>query len=153
MKALFTVLLLALSLTTFSAEIKVECLDKRGNVVDGSIEGLKKIINKITDGKTQVYVTGVITKIEKEDNKGLRHQKYNIQIDKDISFLIISNLSFGRVPIAAGKTVSVCGEYKKVGKGMVHWTHFDPHGPHADGFTIVDGIVYGDKEESLINNF
>ena len=153
MKALFTSLLLALSLTAFSAETKVECLDNRGNPIDGSVAGLKKIISTVKDGKTQVYVTGVITQIHKEDTKGLRHQKYNIQIDKDLSFLIVSNLSFGRVPIAMGKTVSVCGEFKHVGKGMVHWTHFDPHGPHADGFTLIDGKIYGDKEETQINRF
>ena len=36
---------------------------------------------------------------------------------------------------------------------MVHWTHFDPHGPHADGFTVVDGVLYGDKEEAQINRY
>ena len=153
MKAIFTSLLLALSLTAFSAETKIECLDQRGNPIDGSVDGLKKIISTVKDGKTQVFVTGVITNIQKEDNKGLRHQKYNINIDNQLSFLIVSNLSFGRVPIALGKTVSVCGEYKKVGKGMVHWTHFDPHGPHADGFTLVDGVLYGDKEEAQINRY
>lgn len=153
MKALFTGLLLALSLSAFSADTKVTCLDALGNVVDGSIPALKSIISSHKGGRAQVFVTGTITEIGKEDHNGLSHQKYSIKIDKDLTFLIVSNLEFGRIPLVVGKTVSVCGEYKRVGKGMVHWTHFDPHGPHANGFTIMDGVLYGDKEESLINKY
>lgn len=153
MKALFTGLLLTFSLSTFSGENKISCLDAKGNVVNGSISALRNIIASYKGGKAQVFVTGTITKIEKEDHSGLAHQKYNLKIDEDISFQIVSNLAFGRVPLAIGKSASVCGEYKKVGKGMVHWTHFDPHGAHADGFTIMDGILYGDKEEALINRY
>jgi hypothetical protein len=58
----------------------------------------------------------------------------------------VSTLDFGRVPVTVGSTLSVCGEFKKIGQGMVHWTHFDPHGGHPDGFTIVNGTLYGDKE-------
>jgi len=151
MRALFTGLLLALSLSAFSAETKVACLDAQGNVVNGSIPSLRSVMASHKGDRTQVFVTGTITEIKKEDHSGLAHQKYEIKIDKDITFLIVSNLAFGRVPLVVGKTVSVCGEYKRVGKGMVHWTHFDPHGPHANGFTIMDGVLYGDKEETLVN--
>lgn len=153
MKTLFTGLILVLSLSVFSAETKVACLDAKGNVVSESITKLKSVMNSYKGDRTQVFVTGTITEIKKEDHSGLAHQKYDIKIDKDITFLIVSNLAFGRVPLVVGKTVSVCGEYKRVGKGMVHWTHFDPHGPHANGFTIMDGVLYGDKEETLINKY
>ena len=153
MKALFTGLLLALSLSAFSADSNVACLDAQGNVVDGSIPALRSIMASHKGDRTQVYVTGTITEIKKEDHSGLAHQKYELKIDKDLTFLIVSNLAFGRIPLVVGKKVSVCGEYKRVGKGMVHWTHFDPHGPHANGFTIMDGILYGDKEVSLVNNY
>ncbi|MEA9355685.1 DUF3465 domain-containing protein [Bacteriovorax sp. PP10] len=149
MKALFTGLLLALSLSAFSAQPTVECKDFKGNVVDGSIARLRSVMANHKGEKTQVLVTGTIAQIGKEDNSGLQHQKYNMKVDKDITLQIVSNLEFGRIPLVVGKVTTVCGEFLRVGQGMVHWTHFDPHGPHADGFTIVDGVLYGDKETPL----
>jgi hypothetical protein len=149
MKALFTGLLLALSLSAFSAQPTVECKDFKGNVVDGSIARLRSVMANHKGEKTQVLVTGTITQIGKEDNSGLQHQKYNMKVDKDITLQIVSNLEFGRIPLVVGKVTTVCGEFLRVGQGMVHWTHFDPHGPHADGYTIVDGVLYGDKETPL----
>lgn len=149
MKALFTGLLLALSLSAFSAQPTVECKDFKGNVVDGSIARLRSVMANHKGDKTQVLVTGTISEIGKEDHSGLQHQKYNMKVDKDITLQIVSNLEFGRIPLVIGKVTTVCGEFLRVGQGMVHWTHFDPHGPHADGFTIVDGVLYGDKETPL----
>lgn len=149
MKALFTGLLLALSLSAFSADTTVECKDFKGNVVDGSITRLKSVIANHKGDKTQVLVTGTITEIKKEDHSGLAHQKYDMKVDKDITLQIVSNLEFGRIPLVVGKVTTVCGEFLRVGQGMVHWTHFDPHGPHADGYTIVDGVLYGDKETPI----
>ena len=91
-------------------------------------------------------ISGVITQILPEDHNGLPHQKYTLTVAGNIKLLIVSNLDFGRVPLTLGTTISVCGEFKNIGQGMIHWTHFDPHGGHPDGFTIVDGQLYGDKE-------
>jgi hypothetical protein len=96
--------------------------------------------------RPQIFVTGTITKILAEDHSGLPHQKFSLKLSNDITLSIVSNLDFGRIPLVVGKSISVCGEFKHVGQGMVHWTHFDPHGGHADGFTILDGKLYGDKE-------
>jgi hypothetical protein len=104
-----------------------------------------------SDKRPQVIVTGIVSNILAEDHNGLPHQKYILTVNENIKLLIISNLDFGRVPLEDGKQVSVCGEFKKVGQGMVHWTHFDPHGGHPNGFTIVDGKSYGDTEGSENN--
>lgn len=149
MKALFTGLLLTLSLSAFSAQLTVECKDFKGNVVDGSITRLRSVMANHKGEKTQVLVTGTISEIKKEDHSGLQHQKYNMKVDKDITLQIVSNLEFGRIPLLVGKATTVCGEFLRVGQGMVHWTHFDPHGPHADGYTVMDGVLYGDKETPL----
>lgn len=149
MKALFTGLLLALSLSAFSAETTIECKDFKGNVVDGSVARLRSVMANHKGDKTQVLVTGTITEIKKEDHSGLAHQKYNMKVDKDITLQIVSNLEFGRIPLVVGKVTTVCGEFIRVGQGMVHWTHFDPHGPHADGYTVMDGVLYGDKETPI----
>lgn len=152
MKALLTGLLLALSLSAFSAQPTVECKDFKGNVVDGSITRLKSVMADHKGNRTQVLVTGTISEIKREDHSGLAHQKYEMKVDKDITLQIVSNLEFGRIPLVVGKITTVCGEFLRIGKGgMVHWTHFDPHGPHADGFTVMDGVLYGDKETPLKN--
>lgn len=123
-----------------------DCKDQRGNVLNGSIDQLK-VVMKSRSGRPQTKVTGVVSQILPEDHEGLPHQKYTLTVSGEIKLLIVSNLDFGRVPLKVGQTLTVCGEFKKVGQGMIHWTHFDPHGGHPDGFTVANGVLYGDKEE------
>lgn len=122
-----------------------DCKDLKGSILANTVDQLK-VVMRSNANRPQVMVTGVVSQILPEDHAGLPHQKYTLTVAGDIKLLIVSNLDFGRVPVVMGKTVSVCGEFKKVGQGMVHWTHFDPHGGHPDGFTIVDGKLYGDTE-------
>ncbi|MDO9181975.1 MAG: DUF3465 domain-containing protein [Bacteriovorax sp.] len=122
-----------------------ECKDLRGSVLPDTVDQLK-VVMKSNASRPQVIATGVVSQILPEDHSGLPHQKYTLTVAGQIKLLIVSNLDFGRVPLVLGSTVSVCGEFKKVGQGMIHWTHFDPHGGHPDGFTIVNGALYGDKE-------
>jgi predicted small secreted protein len=123
-----------------------ECKDRNGNVVNGSIAQLRNVMNNPRDSRAQVYTTGTITVINKEDNTGLPHQKFDLKVDSDITLSIVSNLDFGRIPLTVGKKISICGEFRRIGKGMVHWTHFDPHGGHPNGFSILDGVLYGEHE-------
>lgn len=122
-----------------------ECKDARGTVIPNTIDQLKAVMRS-NSNRPQVVVTGVVTQIQPEDHQGLPHQKYEIMVGGQYKLLVVSNLDFGRVPLNKGTTLTVCGEFKKVGQGMIHWTHFDPHGGHADGFTIVNDVLYGDKE-------
>ena len=143
--SLFLLLSLSVSASQFNSATLPDCKDMRGSVLPNTIDQLK-VVMRSNAGSPQVMVTGVVTQILPEDHNGLPHQKYTLLVGGQIKLLIVSNLDFGRVPVAVGATLSVCGEYKKVGQGMIHWTHFDPHGGHADGFTIVNGVLYGDKE-------
>ena len=127
----------------FSADLPV-CKNVNGNQLSGSINEVRQIMNTNAN-RPQIFVTGVITQVLPEDNQGLPHQKFMLNVS-GISLEIVSNLDFGRIPLAVGETVSVCGEFLHVGAGMVHWTHFDPHGGHANGFTIVNGQAYGETE-------
>ncbi|MDD4973791.1 MAG: DUF3465 domain-containing protein [Bacteriovorax sp.] len=141
-------LFMLLSLSAFAgnpSSALPDCKNLRGSVVPNTIDQLK-VVMKSSVSNPQVIVTGVVTQIMPEDHKGLPHQKYTLTVGGQIKLLIVSNLDFGRVPLTVGTTLSVCGEYKNVGQGMIHWTHFDPHGGHPDGFTIVNGSLYGDKE-------
>lgn len=140
---IITSLFALLSFSSFAAN--VDCKDVRGNILSGTVDQLKTTM-KSNASKPQVMVTGVVSQILPEDHSGLPHQKYTITVANQIKLMIVSNLDFGRIPLQVGQTLSVCGEYLKVGQGMIHWTHFDPHGGHADGFTILNGTLYGDKE-------
>lgn len=147
MKALVAGFLFLLSFSTQSAILpQAECKDYKGNVVSGTIAQLKSVMANPKGNRMQVLVSGTITEIKKEDHSGRAHQKFNLKVDSDVTLLIVSNLEFGRLPLKEGKAATICGEFLRVGKGMVHWTHFDPHGPHADGFTIIDGTLFGDTE-------
>jgi hypothetical protein len=154
MKSLFLLLAFLVSTTpAFAARSLIEvqeCKDNRGTVLTTSMDSLSSVMRSRAD-RPQVYVSGVVVQIQPEDHSGLPHQKYTIRVNNQVTLLIVSNLDFGRVPLTVGATLSVCGEFKRVGQGMVHWTHFDPHGSHPDGFTIVDGKLYGDQENSYQN--
>lgn len=134
----------------FSAELPA-CKDRNGNELTGSFAEVVKIMNSRAN-RPQILVKGVVEKLLPEDRGSTPHQKYMITVSdrqvSDLKFQIVSNLEFGRVPAVVGSEVLVCGEYLRVGSGMVHWTHFDPHGGHPDGFTILKGRLYGDVELS-----
>ena len=136
---------LLISSGAFSEASMPQCKDARGNVVLGTIDQLKQIM-KSTTNRPQAFATGTVTSILPDDTQGLPHQKFFISVDEQINLEIVSNLDFGRVPLRVGQTISVCGEYLNVGQGMIHWTHFDPHGGHAEGFTILNGQLFGQEQ-------
>ncbi len=148
---ILTSLLVLLSFSSFAGTFDPStlpaCKDFRGNVLNGTIDQLK-VVMRSNANRPQVMVTGVVSQILPEDHAGLPHQKYTLTVGGQIKLLIVSNLDFGRVPLQVGQTLTVCGEYKSVGQGMIHWTHFDPHGGHPDGFTVANGTLYGDKEQT-----
>lgn len=149
--SLFAVLSLSAIAGTFNPSTTPDCKDLRGSVLPNTVDQLK-VVMRSNANRPQVMVTGVVTQILPEDHNGLPHQKYTLTVGGQIKLMIVSNLDFGRVPLVVGSTLSVCGEFKKVGEGMIHWTHFDPHGGHPDGFTIVNGALYGDKEVPAFAN-
>ena len=147
MKLLLAALTLVLTTSIFAEDFQVDCKDRKGNVLPKTLDSLNQVRNSKAN-RPMVYVEGKITQILPEDKAGLPHQKYIIQAFGSIKIQVVSNLDFGRIPVQSGDVVSVCGEYINASGGMVHWTHFDPHGGHPDGFTILDGKLYGDKEQN-----
>lgn len=144
LKLITLISLVVLTLNSaFSANLP-ECKDRRGNTLNGSIEQLKQVMNSNAN-RPQVLAIGVVEKMLPEDKSGSPHQKYILNAF-GYKLQIVSNLEFGRIPVSVGSNVQVCGEYLRVGPGMIHWTHFDPHGGHPDGFSILNGKLYGDTE-------
>lgn len=147
MRLILTVLTFVLATSIFAGDFQVDCKDRRGNVLPKTLESLNQVKNSKAN-RPMVYVEGKITQILPEDKDGLPHQKYIMQAFGSVKIQVVSNLDFGRIPVQVGSVVSVCGEYINAAGGMVHWTHFDPHGGHPDGFTILNGQLYGDKEQN-----
>jgi len=154
MKALFFLVLTSvLTFSTFAQSYDTnvpDCLDHQGNLLTGKISHLERVM-KAPRNRPQVYIRGIITSILKEDHRGNPHQKFVIEVKKDLTLKIVTNLDFGRIPTQIGQEIKVCGEYavdRHNGLGLIHWTHFDRRKHHPDGFTVINGMVYG---ETLIH--
>jgi hypothetical protein len=93
----------------------------------------------------QVQGSGVVTKVLKDDTKGLKHQKFLLKVSDSITILIAHNIDLApRVAdINEGDVVEFKGEYIYTPKGgTVHWTHKDPRGNHQAGWLKHNGKTY-----------
>lgn len=93
----------------------------------------------------QVLVRGVVERHLADDLEGDKHQKFIVRLQSGQTLLVAHNIDLAsRVPASsAGKTVYVFGEYEwNAQGGVVHWTHRDPGGTHADGWIQFDGTRY-----------
>ena len=89
-----------------------------------------------------VRIDGRIIKILADDNEGSRHQRFIVGLDSNLTILVAHNIDLApRVPLQLHEYVEVFGQYEWNEKGgVVHWTHHDPNGTHAEGW-----IRYQDK--------
>jgi Protein of unknown function (DUF3465) len=93
----------------------------------------------------QVQGSGVVTKVLKDDTKGLKHQKFLLKISENITILIAHNIDLAhRVDdVKEGDVVEFKGEYIYTPKGgTVHWTHKDPRNHHEAGWLKHNGNTY-----------
>jgi hypothetical protein len=92
-----------------------------------------------------IYQQGIVWKILQDDNEGSRHQKFIVKLSNDQTLLISHNIDLAkRIPdLQNNDSIVFKGEYEWNRKGgVVHWTHKDPKGKHADGFLIHKGVTY-----------
>ncbi|PCI09538.1 hypothetical protein COB72_06310 [bacterium] len=117
----------------------------------GSIADTQQQLVKLAKDKRSgqmVEFQARVVKILKDDNEGARHQRFILAIDytpsPTNSILIAHNIDLApRVPIETGDTVTVYGQYEWNDRGgVVHWTHHDPGGRHADGWIELDDQRY-----------
>ena len=95
--------------------------------------------------KLQVAGQGTVVKVLRDDGNGSRHQRFILRLASGRTVLIAHNIDLApRIDaLRAGDEVAFYGEYEWNPKGgVIHWTHHDPQGRHADGWIKHDGQTY-----------
>lgn len=93
----------------------------------------------------QVQGNGQVIRILPDDNDGSRHQRFILRLDSSQTLLVAHNIDLApRIStLAIGDTVEFYGEYEWNSQGgVLHWTHHDTNGRHADGWLKHKGQVY-----------
>ena len=93
----------------------------------------------------QVRGSGTVTRILSDDNEGSRHQRFILRLSSGQTLLVAHNIDLApRVSsLRAGDTVAFYGEYETNSQGgVIHWTHHDPQGRHAEGWLEHKGQRY-----------
>ncbi|MEE4240978.1 MAG: DUF3465 domain-containing protein [Desulfopila sp.] len=94
---------------------------------------------------TPVSGSGVVIHLLSDDTKGSRHQRFIVQVDHDLTLLIVHNIDIApRIDsLQKGDKVNFKGEYVWNNKGgLIHWTHHDPAGKNDGGWIQHQGTVY-----------
>ncbi|MEQ1546182.1 DUF3465 domain-containing protein [Methyloglobulus sp.] len=93
----------------------------------------------------QVKQVGRIAKVLRDDDHGLRHQRFVVQLDSGQKILIAHNIDLAAKVegLKEGEIISFSGEYEWNNKGgVVHWTHRDPRGHHPSGWLLYNNRKY-----------
>lgn len=93
----------------------------------------------------QVLGQGIVQRVLPPDNDGNPHQRFIVRIAPDHTVLLAHNLTLAEEikNLRRGEQVSFYGEYEWNDRGgVIHWTHNDPQGRHADGWIEYRGRRY-----------
>jgi len=131
-----------------TASAPAAAADEAGD--DGRAELARAVAERRSD--VQLTARGTVVKVLPDDNHGSRHQRLLVRVgppgadgDRGLVVLIAHNIDLApRVDgIRAGDTLAFHGEFEWNEKGgVVHWTHHDPGGRHADGWLRFNGRTY-----------
>lgn len=92
----------------------------------------------------EVETGGRVQRLLGDDREGSRHERFILRVEGGLSVLVAHNIDLApRVPVAAGDSVALRGEYDWNERGgVIHWTHRDPAGRHEAGWIWHDGRTY-----------
>lgn len=96
-------------------------------------------------GGATVCGAGQVAKVLKDDTEGSRHQRFILDIGERKTVLVAHNIDLApRLPdLQVADNVAFCGQYESNARGgVIHWTHRDPGGRHADGWLELRGRRY-----------
>ncbi len=83
-----------------------------------------------------VTIQAKVVRTLPDDRKGDQHQRFIIDPGFGFSVLVAHNIDIApRVPVRAGDSITLRGEYEWTNKGgVLHWTHHDPGGRRQGGW-------------------
>ncbi|MDO9189135.1 MAG: DUF3465 domain-containing protein [Sulfurimicrobium sp.] len=93
----------------------------------------------------QIEGQGTVSRILPDDLDGSRHQRFIVKLESGQSLLVAHNIDLApRIDaLRVGDPIMFYGEYEWNAKGgVIHWTHHDPAGRHADGWLRHGGKTY-----------
>ncbi|MBH5329723.1 DUF3465 domain-containing protein [Eikenella sp. S3360] len=93
----------------------------------------------------QVSGSGTVHRTLPDDTQGSRHQRFIMKLSNGQTVLVAHNIDLApRIPrLQRGDTVGFSGEYEYNAQGgVIHWTHHDPAGRHANGWLEHNGQRY-----------
>jgi len=85
----------------------------------------------------QVLIQAHVNKILSDDNDGLRHQRFIINLVSGQTILVAHNIDLApRIDeLEVDDQIEIYGEYEwNIKGGVIHWTHHDPKHQHIDGW-------------------
>nr|MEE4269589.1 DUF3465 domain-containing protein [Candidatus Krumholzibacteria bacterium] len=96
--------------------------------------------------RSEVMLTarGRVQRTLADDNEGSRHQRFILESPSGHTVLVAHNIDLApRVPLGQGDQVEIRGQYEWNERGgVLHWTHHDPAGRHAEGWIRHEGQIY-----------
>lgn len=93
----------------------------------------------------QIEGSGVVARVLPDDTQGSQHQRFLLRLSSGQTLLVAHNIDLApRLPnLRQGDRVDFYGEYEWNAKGgVMHWTHRDPRGHHANGWLRYQGKTY-----------
>ncbi|STZ75494.1 DUF3465 domain-containing protein [Bergeriella denitrificans] len=112
---------------------------------DGQFEQILQQAFENRQSDIQVEGFGRVVKTLPDDNKGSRHQRFILKLSSGQTLLVAHNIDLADKikGLKKGDTVGFYGEYEWTEQGgVIHWTHHDPKGRHADGWLEHNGKRY-----------
>lgn len=110
---------------------------------DGSERFSQAFKNRQSD--VQIAGAGIVVATLPDDREGSQHQKFILKFASGQTVLVAHNIDLApRInTLRKGDTVEFYGEYEWNSKGgVLHWTHHDPRGNHANGWLKHQGSTY-----------
>ncbi|WP_325320823.1 DUF3465 domain-containing protein [Kingella oralis] len=93
----------------------------------------------------QIQGSGRVIKTLPDDTQGSRHQRFIVKLASGQTLLFAHNIDLAPKirGLKKGDTIVFNGEYEWSEQGgVIHWTHKDPNGRHADGWLEHNGQRY-----------
>ncbi len=110
-------------------------------------DGDKLLAKLFTESQSnvQIHGAGTVISLLADDLNGGRHQRFIIELKSGQTLLISHNIDLApRIDeLSLNDQIEFFGEYEWNDKGgVIHWTHHDPNGIHADGWLFHNNAIY-----------